>query len=408
MSVGLRTWAAVGPQTFDDLRQIYEPNNFLLAAHTSERIHCVLFAIAFLANAAQREGVSFVEPHTRGTQIVPRPHGVELGHFLNISSTFPDILVPAHRTDSGFNHHVQLVVKAIEDDRYSCTGDGARPDNGFCVKLVILNSERSWEYKAEKYYKLEIEIPHAKHNREFHKFRVPFCALFRFVRKVFSDSSGTVLMTVSGFWYSQLPLPRDISSFPLTGYLLRIAASAVHIAGLTEQAGSIAYGAVTWRVQRQFAGIGPAARISKKADEGGFIVGCQLTELVNILHDFTSREPYSRFKFLVVSDVFSSIGRTIGKADSTYGPTDRVIMVMKKALSVHVGEFVLMADLLGGIQDLDEALGIPGVNKIFRHDSRGATPAVPSSESLHFSQVPNPLPTSLCAQLNCTYLCYQG
>ena len=173
-----------------------------------------------------------------------------------------------------------------------------------------------------------------------------------------------MLLTVSGFWYKEIPMSCGGLSFPPSQNLLHIASKAARIANLTDAEGSTAYGVLTWRVQRQFAGTGAAARMSRHADEGAFVVGCQLTELATTLRGLTAAGPDSRFRFAVVSDVFSSIGRAVGKADSGYGPTPGVIMVLKRALAAHIGAFALFADVLGGIGDLDAALGVAGVNRL--------------------------------------------
>ena len=380
MSVSVGVWAPVGPlslfpvdnpalHSLEKLRW-RRRQNFLLAAKTNERIQCVLAAIAFLANEAFWDGISYIEPHTKATMIVPRPAGVPLSRFLNMSR-FQDILEPAERVDSGFDIHVRFVTRMISDDKYSCTNDGKRPLNGYCVLLAPATDPS--EYKAGQYYTLDVEIPHWSAAKQEHKkSKFYFLALFSFIRTALNEPDANILMTVVGGWYNEIPLRKDVSSFPLSQELLDIASKAVKIAGITDEQESIAYGALTWRVQRQFAGyVGAAARISKNEDEGGFIVGCQFLQLVKQLQNLSSAEPYSRYKFLVVSDVFSAVGRAVGKADSTFGPSDRVVLLMKKALAKKIGDFVLFSEVFAN-PDLDGLFGIKGLTSLYEQDQRGA------------------------------------
>jgi hypothetical protein len=222
---------------------------------------------------------------------------------------------------------------------------------------------------------VDVEIPHWMEAQRDHKSsKFYFLALFNFIRTVLNEPDATILMTVIGGWYNEIPLRKDVSSFPLSQDLLDIAKKAVKIAGITDHEDSIAYGALTWRVQRQFAGrTGAAARISQNEDEGGFIVGCQFLHLVKMLQNLTRAEPYSRYKFLVVSDVFSAVGRDVGKADSTYGPSYRVALLMKKALARKIGEFVLFSEVFAD-PNLDETFGIMGLGELFLKDQRGEPP----------------------------------
>lgn len=228
-------------------------------------------------------------------------------------------------------------------------------------------------------------MPHWLDAQKEHKSSIfYFLALFNFVRTALNEPDATILMTVIGGWYNEIPLRKDVSSFPLSEELLNIAKKAVKIAGLTDKEESIAYGALTWRVQRQFAGRGAAARISKNEDEGGFIVGCQFLYLIKLLKNLTSAEPYSSYKFLVVSDVFSAVGRDVGKADSTYGPSNRVALLVKKALARKIGDIVLFSELFNN-PNLDETFGIKGLAELFQQDQRGEP--LPSPPSPRFKPV---------------------
>ena len=283
------------------------------------------------------------------------------------------MMVPSHRLDSGFDIYAKLEVKMAVNGEYSCTDNRQRPAEGYCVRLMDMKPDP--KFLAQDTYKLEVEIPHYREvsNHEFYRIRFSFLALFNFIRTAAHDADAAILLSVAGFWYNQIPFSKSVSSLPPSRRLVEIASKVANKAGLSTSEESISYGSLTWRVQRQFAGYaGPAERMNKYPDEGGFIVGCQFTELATKLRNLTAAEPYSRFKFLIVSDVFSAVGRAVGKADSTFGPTDRIVLLVKQALTRVVGDFVLLSEVLGGEKDLDSAFGVAGLNHIYRKDPRGA------------------------------------
>lgn len=71
------------------------------------------------------------------------------------------------------------------------------------------------------------------------------------------------------------------------------------------RASNSTYGAVAWRVQRQFAGSnGLPKRLSLNEDEGGFLVGCQVHYMVNELKSLvSSQKGLGGHNFVLFTDI---------------------------------------------------------------------------------------------------------
>eukprot|EP00291_Cryptomonas_curvata_P015142 CAMPEP_0172152910 /NCGR_PEP_ID=MMETSP1050-20130122/1122_1 /TAXON_ID=233186 /ORGANISM="Cryptomonas curvata, Strain CCAP979/52" /LENGTH=369 /DNA_ID=CAMNT_0012821329 /DNA_START=283 /DNA_END=1392 /DNA_ORIENTATION=- len=352
--------------------------NVLHAADTAERMYFVLRAVAELTAAARFEGISLLMPHTVGTQIQPSAHGVPLGTYLDFRN-MSDIMHPANTPNDHFGICVRLIPEATMDGNYSCTFDGSRPSDGFCTKL--LPSEKGRACTGQMHHSLHVQIPISKQNgsKDFQSRPISFSALFDSVRKALVQPSATILMTLHGYWYKELPLRPGPAYLPLSPRLLNIAANAAHAAGLAGAPNSIAYGALTWRVQRQFAGSAPApARLTSRPDEGGFLVGCQFRQLALLLRSATAHPPYSRYRFAVVSDLFAAPGQDVGKADSKLGPSPGVARLLRRALSrLGQGDFASLSDLFGRAARSNawDALGSgdEDLRELHRRDPKGRT-----------------------------------
>ncbi len=352
-------------------------SNILDAAETSERLYFVLSAVAKLTAAARSEGFSLLMPRTIGTQIRSSPRYVQLGTYLDFRN-MSDVIYPAdNAADIHFGVCVRLIPKATMNGNYGYTVDGSRPPDGFCAQL--LPSKPGQGCTGKTHHSLHVQVPISMQNggKDFHRHHLSFLALFDFVRQALLEPSKTILMTLHGYWYKELPFPSVRTYLPLSPRLLNIAANAAHAAGLIDAANSIAYGALTWRVQRQFAGTAPApARLTSRPDEGGFLVGCQFRELALLLRNATAHPPYSRYRFAVVSDLFATPGHDVAKADPTSGPSPGVARLLRRALDrLGRGDFASMAGLFGEAARSNswDALGRgdEGVRALHRKDPKG-------------------------------------
>jgi hypothetical protein len=288
-----------------------------------------------------------------------------------------DIMHPADKAGKEFGVCVRLLPEATMNGKYSCTVDGSRPSDGFCAKLLPAKPGQSCT--GQMHHALHVQVPISQYNggKDFLRHPFSFLALFDFIRQALAEHNKTILMTLHGYWYKELPFRPMRAYLPLAPRLLNIAANAAHAAGLASAPNSIAYGALTWRVQRQFAGSAPApAHLTSHPDEGGFLVGCQFRELALLLRNATAPPPYSRYRFAAVSDLFAVPGRDVGKADHTSGPSPGVARLLRRALNrLGLGDFASLADLFSKAARSNAwtllERGDGGVRELYRSDPKG-------------------------------------
>ena len=371
MSFGIRTWAPIGPFTsFPDhiissknteLDRWRRRRNYVLAFDTAQGVYLFLSALSCLANQALEDEISFIEPHTKGARIVPRPHGVELGKYLDLK-VYQGVLVPANRTDRGFRVHAQLQIHLRDSSGFSCTADGSRPVEGYCARISIVDSAP--QIKAGRFLHVELEVPDA-YNQAHVAFS--FLPLFNMIRTVVNDPDGSIVLTLSRDWVTQIRfIHRSVGDVPppLSDHLIRISEKATRVAGLTDHAASTAYGAISWFALPQLAPADIAATAGKpQSDEASAIVlGCQMAELARALGRHAAGKAHSRYRFLLASDVPRGAGRRGDKAGR----------LLCQALAARLGEYVVLSGrVFGGAGSLDAAWGMGGVDELYARDPAG-------------------------------------
>ena len=387
----------------------------MLASDTAERIHLLLSTISCLARQALEDEISFIEPHTQGAKLVPRPQGVELGTYLDLMK-YQGALVPANRTDRGFSVYAQLQILIRDPQGFSCVSAGLRAPGEYCARVSVLESAGS--IKARKQLLVQVEVP-AFDSESQDQPPFSFLPLFDYIRTAVNEPDGTILLALSGYWYKEIPFrnPASCEPPPLSDQLNTIAANTADFAGLTANVGSTAYTALAWLEQPQPLTATAAITTAPPGsdDAGAAALACQVAELKRVLESHAADAPAPSYGFLLVSGAppaaLATAVAPAGEEDDDDSYRNERPGQLCGVLGRELGECVELPEVFfgpdgvwayAGTEGMDGALGLGGADALYGQDSAGVWPCVRTGPiSTHCAWLPGrllslPLSSSLC------------